>query len=116
MDIDAYATALSSLKPASFIPDVAPQAPAAVPSTTQDQASDTTAATSFRDTVKSLLGGVNDKMQTAGQDSVDFATGKSNDFEGTVKAVEQASLAFQMTMSVRNKLLDAYQEIQQMQF
>jgi len=47
--------------------------------------------------------------------SEDLATGKSNDYEGTIKGLEEASLAFQFTMSVRNKLMEAYTEIQQMQ-
>ena len=56
------------------------------------------------------------EMVDAGQRSQDLATGKSNDFDGTIKSVEEASLAFQFTMAVRNKLMSAYQEIQQTQF
>jgi flagellar hook-basal body complex protein FliE len=59
---------------------------------------------------------VNDKMAGASQMSQDLATGKSNDYDGTIKSVEEASLAFQFTMAIRNKLMDAYSEIQQMQF
>ena len=114
MEIDSYASAIASVKPGTFVPDVAPQAPASTP--LSGEAPGETAATSFKDTVKSLLGDVNDKMVTATQMSTDLATGKSHDLDGTIKSVEEASLAFQFTMSVRNKLMEAYQEIQQMQF
>jgi flagellar hook-basal body complex protein FliE len=115
MDIDSYATAIGSVKPGTFVPDLTPKAPASSPLST-DEAAGTTAATSFKDTVKSLLEDVNDKMVNANQTATDLATGKSNDLEGGVKAMEQASLAFQMTMGIRNKLMEAYQELQQMQF
>ncbi|HEY1975389.1 MAG TPA: flagellar hook-basal body complex protein FliE [Candidatus Baltobacteraceae bacterium] len=113
MDIDPYASAISKVTPGTFVPDVAPGGPAAklLP---DDQAG--AGAVSFKDTVKSLLDDVNDKMVNASQMSQDLATGKSNDFDGTIKSVEEASLAFQFTMAIRNKLMDAYSEVQQMQF
>jgi flagellar hook-basal body complex protein FliE len=112
MDIDPYGSAIGRVNPGTFVPDVAPGAPASQP--LPDDGG--TAATSFRDTVKSMLDDVNTKMTTAGQMSQDLAMGKSNDFDGTIKSVEEATLAFQFTMAIRNKLLDAYQEVQQQQF
>lgn len=55
-------------------------------------------------------------MNTASSNSVALATGQSNDLDGTIKSVEEASLAFQFTESVRSKIMEAYTEIQQMQF
>ena len=112
MDIDPYGSTISKVTPGTFVPDIAPGGPASQP-LPEDSGS---AAVSFKDTVKTLLGNVNDQMLTAGQMSQDLATGKSTDFDGTVKSVEEASLAFQFTMAIRNKLLDAYQEVEQMQF
>jgi flagellar hook-basal body complex protein FliE len=63
-----------------------------------------------------MLGNVNDQMMTAQQKSTDLALGKSKDEVGTVKAVEEAALAMQFTLAVRNKVMDAYQEVQRMQF
>jgi flagellar hook-basal body complex protein FliE len=111
MSIDPYASVMNRVTPGTFVPDIAPGAPASKP-----LPEEATGATSFRDTVKSLLDDVNTKMTTAGQMSSDLATGKSNDFDGTIKSVEEASLAFQFTMAVRNKLMEAYTEVQQMQF
>jgi len=112
MDIDPYGSAISKVTPGTFVPDIGPSGPASQP-LPADQAG--AGAVSFKDTVKSLLDDVNDKMVNAGQMSQDLATGKSHDYDGTIKAVEEASLAFQLTMAVRNKLLDAYSEVQQMQ-
>jgi flagellar hook-basal body complex protein FliE len=112
MNIDPYGSAISKVSPGTFVPDVAPGAPASQP-LPDDQSG---AVASFKDTVKSLLGDVNDKMVNASQMSQDLATGKSRDYDGTIKSVEEASLAFQFTMAVRNKLMEAYAEVQQMQF
>jgi len=111
MDIDPYGSAISKLSPGTFVPDIAPPASQTIP---DDQAG--ASGVSFKDTVKSLLDDVNDKMVNASQMSQDLATGKSRNFDGTIKSVEEASLAFQFTMAIRNKLMEAYQEIQQTQF
>ena len=113
MEIDPYVSVMSKVTPGSFVPDIAPSGPAVKPLSGDDAGA---GAVSFKDTVKSLLGNVNDKMAGASQMSQDLATGKSNDYDGTIKSVEEASLAFQFTMAIRNKLMDAYSEIQQMQF
>jgi flagellar hook-basal body complex protein FliE len=111
----SYAAAMSKVAPGTFVPDIAPQKPVSQPLDAGDSP-DGTAATTFKATLAHLFNDVNDKMTTAGKDSVDLATGVSNDFEGTVKANEEASLAFQMTESIRSKIMEAYSEIQQMQF
>lgn len=118
MMIDTYGAAMSKIIPGTFVPDIgATQAtPPVGEPLSGSQAPDAAAGVSFRDTVKSLLSDVNDKMVGAEQQSQDYALGKSNDLEGTVKQLEQAGLAFQMTMAVRNKITQAYSEIQQMQF
>lgn len=69
------------------------------------------AATTFKDTVKQLLSDVNDQLQTSDQVTQDYATGRTNDIQKVVTTVEEANLALQYTMAVRQKLLDAYQEI-----
>ncbi|MHB8148388.1 MAG: flagellar hook-basal body complex protein FliE [Vulcanimicrobiaceae bacterium] len=115
MDISAYSKAISAVTPGTFVPDIGTQAPASTP-LPSDQATAGGAGVSFKDTVKSLLDDVNAKQVTADQKSMAIATGKSHDMEGTVKAVEEASLAMEMTLAVRNKLLAAYTEVGRMQF
>jgi flagellar hook-basal body complex protein FliE len=40
--------------------------------------------------------------------------GETRDVAGTLIAVEKANLSFQLTLQIRNKLLEAYQEIVRM--
>jgi flagellar hook-basal body complex protein FliE len=118
MEIQSYGAAMASVTPGTFVPDLTPKAPASTllaPDDTTDAAG-AAGAVSFKDTVKQMLDNVNDKMTEANTASVDLATGKSTDFEGTVKANEEASLAFQFTESIRSKLMEAYTQIEQMQF
>jgi flagellar hook-basal body complex protein FliE len=116
MDINSnYADAMSKVSPGTFAPDISPQGPQATP-LPDDQATGAAGVASFKDTLSGMLNHVNDQMTDAQQKSEDFAMGKTNDLEGTVKATEEAGLAMQMTMSVRNKIMQAYTEISQMQF
>jgi len=47
--------------------------------------------------------------------SQNLAAGKVNDVSEVVIAAEKATIALQLTMQVRNKIVDAYQEIMRMQ-
>ena len=115
MDIGSYGDAMSKVAPGSFVPDISPQAPAAEP-LPDDNGVAGSGGVTFKDTLQGMLTHVNDQMLDAQQKSTDYALGKTNDLEGTVKSVEEAGLAMSMTMSVRNKILQAYTEISQMQF
>jgi len=110
MDIN-YASSMSTVKPGTFVPDISP-----LPKVEPLPEESTDSGGSFKDTVKALLNNVNDQMVTAEQKSTDLALGKSNDTEGTVKSLEEAGLSMQFTMAVRNKLMDAYQEVNRMTF
>jgi flagellar hook-basal body complex protein FliE len=114
MDITNYGSAMSGVTPGTFVPDIAPGTPKSQP--LADGETGAAGAASFKDTLQSMLGNVNDQMLTAQQKSTDLALGKSNDETGTVKAVEEASLAMQFTMAIRNKIMDAYTEVERMQF
>jgi flagellar hook-basal body complex protein FliE len=66
-----------------------------------------------------ILGQAIDKTVQA-QNSADeeikkFLVGDGEDLHSVMIAQQKADLAFQMTLSVRNKLVDAYQEIMRMQ-
>ncbi|HUA08819.1 MAG TPA: flagellar hook-basal body complex protein FliE [Candidatus Acidoferrales bacterium] len=118
MDINSgYGDAMGKIVPGTFVPDVNPQAPRSEPLPGEEGGGNgASGGVSFKDTLAGMLDHVNDQMLTAQQKSEDYAMGKTNDLEGTVKAVEEAGLAMQMTLSVRNKILQAYTEISQMQF
>ena len=51
----------------------------------------------------------------AGEAQKRLLVGDTDDLHGVMIAMEKAGLAFQMTMAVRNKVIDAYQEVMRMQ-
>lgn len=118
MEINSYGDAMSKVSPGTFVPDISPQGPQSEPLAVDMgvAGAGAGAGVSFKDTLAGMLTNVNSQMNDAEQKSTDYALGKSNDLEGTVKSVEEAGLAMQMTLSVRNKIMSAYTEIAQMQF
>lgn len=61
------------------------------------------------------LQNVNSLQAKAKQEDIKQAAGLVEDLSQVVIASEKASIALQLTMQVRNKALDAYQEIMRMQ-
>ncbi|MBV8748805.1 MAG: flagellar hook-basal body complex protein FliE [Candidatus Eremiobacteraeota bacterium] len=115
-----YGSAISKVIPGTFVPDLGSavrpdEAPNVGPIPGGPAATGETSATSFKDTVKSLLSDVNDKIVASDQASRDFADGKTNDLGKVVTSVEEANLALNYTMAMRQNLLDAYSEISRMQ-
>jgi flagellar hook-basal body complex protein FliE len=45
----------------------------------------------------------------------DLVTGKSDDIHSTMIALQKSDVSFRLLMTVRNKLLDAYDEVMRMQ-
>lgn len=70
---------------------------------------------SFGQILSEALNDVNKLQQEAHQASVNLAAGKIQDVSEVVIASEKATIALQLTMQVRNKVVDAYQEIMRMQ-
>ena len=71
--------------------------------------------TSFGQMLKNQLSEVNHLQSTADTAVQKLATGQDKDIHNTMIAMEKAGVAFQMTMQVRNKMLEAYQEVMRMQ-
>jgi len=70
----------------------------------------------FAQTLMDVLKEVNESQLNAGQVKNDFMTGQHGvDIHDLKIAMERASISMNLTMQVRNKLLDAYQEITRMQ-
>lgn len=72
-------------------------------------------AMSFLDTLKSKLDEVNDKQLQADSDTEKLIKGEDVDIHQVMLSTEEAKLSLQMAVQVRNKLLDAYQELNRMQ-
>ncbi len=113
MDINTtYGAAMAGAVPGTFVPDIGTSdGPAAQAIAGSAAAS----GSSFKDTVKSMMSDVNDKVSQSDQLSRDLASGRTNDVSKVVTSVEEANLAMQFTLAIRNKLLDAYTQISQMQ-
>ncbi len=107
-----YASALSSIKPASFVPDIGKpdETPAVTPI---PEGSDPNVT--FKNTLMKMLGDVNDKINTSDDNTRDLATGATGDIQKVVTSVEEANLSLNYMMSIRTKLLDAYSEISRLQ-
>jgi len=70
--------------------------------------------TSFKDVMLENLKQVNDLQQDATHAIEDLQTGQRDDVEGVILATQKADNAFRMLQAVRNKVVEAYQEVQQM--
>lgn len=66
---------------------------------------------SFKDTMRSFLEDVNGLQQKADESIKKMAAGEINDVHQVMSSVEEANVAFNMMMEIRNKVLDAYQEV-----
>lgn len=72
------------------------------------------AGAGFGETLRQAVDQVNRLQQDADSASQAFALGQSLDVASTLIAVEKANITFQLTLQIRNKLLEAYQEIMRM--
>ena len=70
---------------------------------------------SFLDYVSEGVKTVNDIQANADKMSTNLATGKQEIIHETMLAVSQAELSFKLMVQVRNKALEAYQEVMRMQ-
>jgi flagellar hook-basal body complex protein FliE len=83
-------------------------AAASVPATTE------TKPASFAATMDDALRSVNQGQQQAGDLSAQYERGETIDIAKVMLARQQASVGFEATLQVRNKLLSAYKDIMSM--
>lgn len=69
----------------------------------------------FAKSLDQAIGDVNALQKVADQKVEDITTGKSSNLHETMIAVEKADIALRLMVQVRNKMIDAYQEIMKMQ-
>ncbi|MFP4014343.1 MAG: flagellar hook-basal body complex protein FliE [Chitinispirillaceae bacterium] len=67
--------------------------------------------TSFKDTLNGFLSDVNQMQEKADQSIQKMMAGEITDVHQVMTSVEEANVAFNMMMEIRNKVMDAYQEI-----
>jgi len=69
---------------------------------------------SFKDSLLDSLNEVNRLQQEAADGVEKLVTGQTDDMANVFSAVRKADVAFSMLMEMRNKMVDAYRELQQM--
>jgi flagellar hook-basal body complex protein FliE len=70
---------------------------------------------SFAQTLTEAIGQVNELQKDSDVKAEALATGKTDDIAGVMLAAEKADIALRTMVQVRNKIIDAYQEIMRMQ-
>lgn len=70
---------------------------------------------SFLDTLKEKLNEVNDQQIQANNLTDKLVKGDNVDVHQVMLSTEEAKMSLELAVQVRNKLLDAYQEINKMQ-
>ncbi len=70
---------------------------------------------SFQDLLTGLVDKVNSMQKDADASIRGLATGEVTDVHTVAVKMQEAGVAFELMMQIRNKLLDAYQEIIKMQ-
>lgn len=72
-------------------------------------------ATSFSDVIQALMQPVEQSDAVAKADTLELIAGEMADTHNIMIDAEKADLTLRMTLAVRNKVLDAYNEIMRMQ-
>jgi flagellar hook-basal body complex protein FliE len=96
--------------PAAISPISAPALPSSI-----QPAGETTSGNGFQDIFSSAVGQVESMQQQASGTVEKFLSGEGEDLHTVALATQQADLAFEMFQAVRNKVVNAYQEIMKMQ-
>jgi flagellar hook-basal body complex protein FliE len=69
----------------------------------------------FADVLKDSISKVGEIEKEADQEAEKLARMETQDIHSTMIAIEKADITFQLMMQVRNKILNAYEEIMRMQ-
>lgn len=77
---------------------------------------ETVKGASFQQILKDSLAKVNDLQAEQSKKIEELVTNKEAGIDEVMIAMEEASVAFEFTMQVRNRLIEAYREVMRMQF
>ena len=70
----------------------------------------------FGATLRTAINQVNELSQDSQEQVTGLLQGDRQDLHNVMIAVEKADIAFQLMMQVRNKIVNAYEEVSKMQF
>lgn len=99
--INSAASVSGSVTPVPPTGPRSPQGPGAEP------------APSFKEVLLKNIEQVNQLQQHAAMAIEDLASGKRDDLDAVLMAKQRADAAFQLLLQVRNKLMDAYEQVKQ---
>jgi len=68
----------------------------------------------FKDTLAGFMRDVNDMQIEAGKSIEKMVSGEVTDVHQVMNTVQEAGVAFNMMMEIRNKMMDAYKEVMRM--
>ena len=95
--------------------DINPIRPADLGALASSGATGAGSSVSFKDLLADALNQVGAKQQAADAAVTQLATGQGVAIDEVMIAMQKADLALQMTVQIRNKLVEAYQDISRMQ-
>jgi flagellar hook-basal body complex protein FliE len=74
-----------------------------------------TALSNFGDMLTNAINSLQRKEDTANQAVAKLAAGEDIELHQVMMAMQEADISFQLALQVRNKLMEAYQEVMRMQ-
>lgn len=86
-----------------------------ITSQTKPSPQQSSALESFEHIFSSAVNNLTQKESKAGQAVASLAAGEDVELHQVMLATEEAGISFQLAMQVRNKLVEAYQEVMRMQ-
>ena len=98
-----------------FLPPSVPVAPWDAPMAEPQAASGTQGAADFGRWFTQQIEQVDGKLNVADRELQALATGQTQNLHQVMIALEEAKLSFQLLVQVRNRVLDAYQDVMRMQ-
>ena len=93
------------------IPGITPATPASAASAATAASGVSRGASSFSELLEQALGEADRLQKDADRAVADLATGELQDIHEVVLSLAQADLSFRMMVEVRNRVLEAYQEV-----
>lgn len=100
--------------PLGFISGAGSQRPIFAKPQGSGQGGAQTPGASFQDVLVKSLSEVNQAQQEATRAVEDLQTGQRSDVEGVILATQKADNAFRMLQQLRNRMMEAYDEVKQM--
>ena len=92
------------------------QTESSVASTDDQTATSANQMDSFGNMLSSEMDKLNNQQVQADNLTEDFAAGNTDDLHKVMIASQEASLSMELAVQIRNKMIDAYKELNNMQF